>query len=58
MRFANAALGAAGIAFVAGFGYLLAGWKGALAGFIGFAVGGFVASKQILWKVRAMRGDG
>jgi len=55
MRFANAALGAVGIVFVTGFGYYIADWKGAMIGFVGFTVGGFVASRQMLWKVQAIR---
>lgn len=56
MRFRNGLLGAVGIVFVTGFGYyVIGGWDGALIGFVGFVVGGFVASKQMLDKLRAMR---
>ena len=55
MPLTNAALGAAGIAAAAGVGYWLGGWNAAVAGFAGFTIGGFVASRQILWKIQAMR---
>ncbi len=55
MRFANATLGAAGIILVAAIGHWLADWSGAMAGFVGFAVGGFVASTQMLGRLRDMR---
>lgn len=53
----NGVLGGLGIIAVTSVGYWLAGWNGALSAFLGFAVGGVVATKQMMWKLRAMRDE-
>jgi chromate transport protein ChrA len=40
-------LGGVAIVLVCTVGYLLAGWMGALSGFLGFAVGGFIGARQM-----------
>lgn len=55
MLIGNVALGVAGLAATCALGYWVDAGAGAISGAVGFVVGGFVASRQVLWKMRALR---